>query len=243
MLKKIYRKFKTVFRINKKNEQYDFNKSNPLGGNGERVDIQFTESLQYDSLDMYQKNHIRRYEFVKKYIGYEDTCGDFACGTGYGTVMLSEKAKMVIGADIDKNVIDIISRRYQENSKVLFLNINLLEIEYKNKFDTIISFETLEHFYEKDMKALLNIFNKALKDDGKLFFSTPYLQEASETAVKMGFHLTFGIDEEKIKKWLSSAGFRIELVLYQNYETHNIEANLLNKDFIICKAVKVSTIA
>ena len=64
------------------------------------------------------------------------------------------------------------------------------------------------------------------------------MQEQSEVAVKMGFHLTFYIDEEKIEKWLKSAGFSVETINYQNYATHDITADLEQKDFIICIAKK-----
>ena len=42
------------------------------------------------------------------------------------------------------------------------------------------------------------------------------MQEKSEDALKLGFHLTFYIDEQKITEWLSKAGFRVETIKYQN---------------------------
>lgn len=238
MINKIYRKLKIA--LNPKEKPYDFNKSNPLGGNGERVDINLNKPINVDSLDVYQKNHFKRYEFAKEIVTKDDVCGDFACGTGYGTVLIARKAKSVIGADLNSEVIAKITDRYKNNSNVTFLNENLLNLSYTNYFDCIISFETLEHFDEDNIKNLLLIFRKALKKNGKIIFSTPFMQENSDEALKMGFHLTFYIDEQKIEKWLKESGFQIAMIKYQNYDTHDIKDELSKKEFIICVAQRES---
>ena len=238
MKKNIFSKISTkVFGLFK--PQYDFNRSNPLGGNGERVDILFKDGLDYKKLDMYQKSHFKRYEFARELIRENDVCGDFACGTGYGAVLISEKAGKVIGADLNEKVIAEIRDRYKDNAKVQFFSADILTLDYQDYFDDIISFETLEHLEEENLKKVLKIFNKALKNNGQLFFSTPYMQEKSENAIKLGFHLTFLIDEQKITKWLKETGFNIKFLKYQNYDTHVIKDNLKNKEFIICVATKV----
>ena len=241
-LKKIKKKIKVLLNWNNNitEEIYDFNKSNPLGGDGERVDIQLQNIFDYEKLDLYQKNHFRRYEFAKELIEIGDICGDFACGTGYGSVLISDKANRVIGADIDKEVITTIKKRYEKNMNISFLNENLLNLEFDNVFNTILSFETIEHFEELDIKSLLNIFAKSLKEGGQLIFSTPYMQEKSDAAMKLGFHLTFYINEEKINGWLKEAGLKIQNIYYQNYDTHLVKSHLEKKDFIICVAKKIT---
>jgi 2-polyprenyl-3-methyl-5-hydroxy-6-metoxy-1,4-benzoquinol methylase len=235
--KGILRRIKKYFFF--KGEIYDFNKSNPLGGNGERVDIQLQTNFNFDKLDVYQKNHLTRYEFAKELIDVGAVCGDFACGTGYGSVLISDKASKVIGADIDSLVISAIQERYKEKANVSFLNENLLNLNFTNLFDTILSFETIEHFEEENINLLLKIFANALKEKGQFIFSTPYMQEKSEGAMKLGFHLTFDINEKKIEDWLDEAGLKIESIYYQNYDTHFIKKELVKKDFIICIAKKI----
>lgn len=215
-----------------------FNINNPLGGNGERVDIQMKDSLDYDQLDLYQKSHYKRYEFALNEVKEGDICGDFACGTGYGSVLLSKKASKVIGADINEKVIIKIKERYKANRKVEFHHANILALAYTNVFDVIVSFETLEHLKENDLKKGIQIFGKALKPGGTFIFSTPFMQEKSEDALKLGFHLTFYINEEKLNGWVEEAGLKMESFNYQNYESHTILPELQNKDFIICKAIK-----
>lgn len=218
---------------------YDFNKSNPLGGNGERVDITHNDKIDFSILDLYQKNHYKRYEFAVTQINNNSICGDFACGSGYGTVMLAEKSAYAIGWDIDLNVIEAIKKRYGANKKVEFHHNNLLNISYTEYFDFIISFETLEHFSENEIYVLVKKFSDALKNNGKLIFSTPYMQEESEAALKLGFHKTFYIDETKLTSWLHKAGLVIEVIKYQNYQNHEIVDVFDEHDFIICIAKKI----
>ncbi len=210
-----------------------------IDGRGERVHIDARTSIPFDSMDIYQKSHTRRYEFAQSYVKPNDVCGDFACGTGYGTVMLAEKGLHATGADIDRRVVQEIKKRYNTNNKVSFIHKNLLNLSHKDHFDTVVSFETIEHFEEKNIPALFSVFSKALKKNGTFIFSTPYKQERSEAAIEAGFHLTFNIDEVKIEQWLTNAGFSKEKFFYQNYSSHEIQSELSSKEFIIGIAKKL----
>lgn len=207
---------------------------------GERVDIYYKNKIDFDKFDIYQKSHYRRYEFAAQIISTNNYIGDFACGTGYGSILLSKHSKKVLGIDISHKVIHEIQKRYKNINKVSFHQQNLLHLDYKSEFDKIVSFETIEHFKEEDIEKLLGIFNTALKPNGKLIFSTPYLQEKSEAAINLGHHLTFYIDEQKLEAWLNDAGFSVEYYKYQNYQTHEIKDQQDVKDFIICVANKIA---
>ena len=209
-----------------------------LSDKGERVDIRYKNGINTDIFDIYQKSHYQRYQYALQNIKEGDIVADLACGTGYGSVMLSQKAASVLGVDINPRVINKIKRIYKKMPNVSFLSADLLKISYEQEFDDIISFETIEHFEEKDIQKLFFIFYKALKPGGQLVFSTPFIQEKSEQAVKMGFHKTFYIDENKIKEWLNQSGFKSFSFRYQNYKTHEVLESLDEKDFIICIAKK-----
>ena len=207
-------------------------------GTGERVDILYSKKIDFETLDMFQKSHYKRYEYAVEIIKANDICGDFACGTGYGSIMLSKRARKVIGADINAEVIKAIQKRYRSNKNVQFIAADLLNIDFNSEFDNIISFETIEHFTEENISKLLLVFGKSLKPGGKMIISTPYMQEKSEAALKLGHHFTFYIDEKVITNWLSAAGFDVLNFKYQNYATHYIQDELEEKDFIICAAQK-----
>jgi 2-polyprenyl-3-methyl-5-hydroxy-6-metoxy-1,4-benzoquinol methylase len=210
-----------------------------LENNGERIEINLTKRINFKAFDIYQKSHYKRYEFAKEALNKNEICGDFACGTGYGSIMLGEKAKKVIAVDLDCNVIDKITHRYRTFKNVEFIVSDLLDLKFIDQFDSIISFETIEHFTESNIQNLFKIFSTALKKEGKIIFSTPYLQQKTPDAVEMGHHLTYNIDESIIAKWLTTAGFRITSIKYQNYISHLIDDDLKIKDFIICTAKKI----
>jgi 2-polyprenyl-3-methyl-5-hydroxy-6-metoxy-1,4-benzoquinol methylase len=224
MIKRVLRKIKRI--LTPKAPRFDLT--------GERVDILYGNKINFDILDMFQKSHYKRYEYALEVVETNDICGDFACGTGYGSIMIAQKAKKVIGADINKKVINAIQKRYRHIKNVQFVCKDLLNFFSDGVFDCIISFETIEHFTEGNILSLLTIFYNNLKPNGKLIISTPYLQQDDEAALKLGHHLTFHIDEKKIESWSSTTGFEIVNLKYQNYETHIIETHTEKKDFIIC---------
>ncbi len=208
---------------------------------GERVDILFNEKIDFETLDMFQKSHYKRYEYAIEVIRAGDICGDFACGTGYGSVMLSQKAGGVIGADINAAVVKAIQKRYQNKKNVQFMVADLLSLLFHAEFDNIISFETIEHFTEENILKLLPVFAEALKSDGKLIISTPYRQERDEAALKLGHHLTFYIDEKMVTGWLSAAGLDVLSFKYQNYATHHIQDELDQKPSIYAGGITSKT--
>jgi SAM-dependent methyltransferase len=206
-----------------------------LENDGERMDINYYD-MNYDNFDMYQKSHYKRYEMAKKIVKEDYIVGDMACGSGYGTLMLSENCKEVHGVDIDEVTINEIKNRYNDENKVFFYNKNILNIDFENMFDMIVSFETVEHFEESEIDKLMFNFHRALKDGGKLLFSTPYNQEKSTESMK--WHKTFYITEDKIKNLIEKY-FKIEDIWYQDYKTHDLNQDGMVKHFIICETKKI----
>ena len=205
-----------------------------LENSGERMDIDYY-NMNYNSFNIYQKSHYKRYELACKLLAKDDIVGDMACGSGYGSIMLSKYCKTLFGYDIDKTTIDEIKTRYVKEKTVLFKEINLLEISEENLFDKIVSFETIEHFTTEELNLLIPIIHKALKKDGKLIFSTPYNQD--ENRFSKIFHRTFHITENTIQQLIGEY-FEIEKYYYQNYRDHDVVETINKKDFIICIAKK-----
>ena len=208
--------------------------------NGERVNIVYSGpgSVDFQKLNIYEKAHFRRYEYVRDFVTPEYQVGDMACGTGYGSAMLAEGARGVVGIDISSRAVAAAKSRYKRYVNLEFLEANLLDIDFTNFFDLIISFETVEHFSPDNVPKLFSTFVTALKPGGTLIFSTPYLQIRSEEAVRMGFHLTFDIDEKVIASWLETSGLVLEYFKYQSYTHPDMSDSLEQKDFIICFARK-----
>jgi 2-polyprenyl-3-methyl-5-hydroxy-6-metoxy-1,4-benzoquinol methylase len=202
---------------------------------GERVDIVYNGQVDFDRLDIYQKSHYKRYVFACGLIDKNAVVGDMACGTGYGTAMMSYHARQAYGYDISP-VIEEVKKRYRSVRNLEFIQGDILQIKTESQFDTIVSFETVEHFPSALVPDLLRKFNLMLKEGGRLILSTPFNQE--ETDATRVYHRSFGITEEILTEWLRTGGFSVEEYYSQNYETHEIRNAIDPRDFIIAVCVK-----
>lgn len=205
-----------------------------LDGGGERVDIDLRRGdPAFESLDLYERSHWRRYEFASGQVPDFAVVADFACGTGYGAVMLARRAARVVGVDIDRDVVDAARRRYRKNCAVAFMAADLRDLRFEREFDVIVSFETVEHFDEDTIPTLFRSFARALRSGGMLIFSVPYRQQRSPEALQLGFHKTFLIDEGRLEPWLIESGFTEIVFRYQDYATHEIRDEREGADFIV----------
>lgn len=115
--------------------------------------------------------HLHRYAFASHFVRGKDVL-DLASGEGYGSYMLAQEARNVIGIDIDADAIQHAETRYSKaNLKFLQGSICDVPLEGRDLFDVIVCFEALEHIAEHEQ--LLSEITRLLKDDGLLILSTP----------------------------------------------------------------------
>lgn len=126
-----------------------------------------------------ENEHLDRYEFLLDKVEGKEIL-DIACGSGYGTFLLSEKgkAKRVIGVDLDENAIKYGDYKYpSENINRIIADAT--EFNYSIKFDVVVSFETIEHI--PDFRKLINNLYDNLKEGGLLYISTPITLKTNRT--------------------------------------------------------------
>lgn len=114
--------------------------------------------------------HLVRYKFVKGFLKSTDEILDIACGTGYGTRMLSDFCKHATGVDINSEIVDYATRNYGGENRKFYCG-NILEIE--GQYDIIVCYETIEHINEKEGLLAIANLKKCLTPNGLLFVSTP----------------------------------------------------------------------
>lgn len=119
--------------------------------------------------------HIARYEFARQFA--KGRVLDIACGSGYGSELLctgNDGLDEIVGIDISEESIEYAKEHYSYSNTSYYvddaLNRNLHRVY--GQFDTVISFETIEHF-EGDKVFVENIHN-LLKPGGKFIVSTPF---------------------------------------------------------------------
>ncbi len=116
--------------------------------------------------------HRARYEFAAQYVA-QLRGADIACGTGYGTAILKNdgNAARVTGIDIDPQAIAY-ARAVYGGEGIRFIVADGAQTGLESgTFDTIVSFETIEHV--PDDAALVAEFARLLAPGGRLIISTP----------------------------------------------------------------------
>ncbi len=151
-------------------------------------------------LSLYEE-HVARYKFAATRLNDGELILDIACGSGYGTYLLSRAKQVEVwGGDIDKTTIQNARDDYERMSagKIHFQLINAeagLPFE-DNFFDKVVSFETIEHL--ENYKKFIKEIERILKPGGKLILSTPNRTATEQLAIDNPFHIKeFNLKELK----------------------------------------------
>jgi SAM-dependent methyltransferase/spore coat polysaccharide biosynthesis protein SpsF (cytidylyltransferase family) len=96
---------------------------------------------------------------------------DIACGGWYGPGLLAQKARRVVGADVDPVCIQQASEKMREVANLTFQCEDVTAMSFADaSFDLITSFETIEHV---DAQLYVKEMHRVLKPHGLLLMSTP----------------------------------------------------------------------
>lgn len=158
--------------------------------------------------------HLTRYVFC---LGFciDKKVMDVACGTGYGLELISSVAEKGSGIDIDKGSLNFALENYKFYGKNFHFRKKDLEKEdlkigwFGNKYDTIISFETIEHLQNPDF--FLENVKEVLEDDGTFIFSIPFESAVSFHKKLYNFESAKALMEKHFSKiqWLDQIGAHI----------------------------------
>ncbi len=174
---------------------------------GERVIPEFMKAENGMLLE-----HMERYNFAKDYVFGRVL--DIACGVGYGADILleeiyDEKIDKYLGIDLCKETIAYAREMYGfrktqfEQGDALDQNL----ADQYGKFNTILSFETIEHI-EEDGKYVQNL-KRLLDKKGRLIISTPF-GKGRNVPCASPFHVRQYRQEEFVDL-LEDCGFEVEL--------------------------------
>jgi 2-polyprenyl-3-methyl-5-hydroxy-6-metoxy-1,4-benzoquinol methylase len=116
--------------------------------------------------DHTQQEHVERYEWAGSRV--HGAVLDAACGTGYGSAILSRRAH-VTGLDRDGDAVQM-AQQVAPATRIVQAELPALEFPDAS-FDFVVSFETVEHV--DDAAGLLAEMRRVLKPGGALLMSTP----------------------------------------------------------------------
>lgn len=131
----------------------------------------YTTEIASESISSDNPVHQR---LLKAYLLVKDMISDgdlleIGCGEGRGVQYLDERTRSFTGIDKISEVIDDLSKKHPSHQ---FFQMIIPPIEFPdNSFDTIISFQVIEHI-KKDRDYLSEIY-RILKPGGTAYITTP----------------------------------------------------------------------
>ena len=118
------------------------------------------------------KLHLERYRFAAKFA--RGRVLDIACGVGYGTYemnkFVSDKVTQFVGVDISDDCIQYAKKRYKDK-KITYITEDAMKFSDSQKFDTIVSLETIEHL--PNPKLFIDHLIALLAPNGRIIGSAP----------------------------------------------------------------------
>jgi 2-polyprenyl-3-methyl-5-hydroxy-6-metoxy-1,4-benzoquinol methylase/uncharacterized coiled-coil DUF342 family protein len=146
---------------------------------GERLTPELTGQTEIE--------HLHRYFLARHMCRGKDVL-DVASGEGYGSALLAQVAKSVVGVELAEDVVAHANTEYGQ-SNVCFRQGDARELPIPDaSIDVAVSFETIEHFDGHD--RFLSEIRRVLRPGGRLVISTPDRDHYSPTGAPANpFHV------------------------------------------------------
>lgn len=175
--------------------------------------------IYYNKYDIKEKNISKgvfeRYNIAKKYCKNKIVV-DCACGCGYGSYILSEKAKYVFGYDISENAIEFARKNWQKIN-ISFNIFDMTKNKLPLKYDVIVCIGSIEHF-NIPIIDIIKKFKKQLKKNGILYLHYPENEDIG-TKNKFGVgrskHYHGNLTNDNMIKILKDLNLKI---IYQKFQ-------------------------
>ena len=171
------------------------------------------------NLSLIRKDHISRYSFATELIKPNEKILDFACGIGYGSFLIAESSisAEITACDISMEALDYARKNFKRSNIDYQQNDCDKPTLPANYFDTVVSFETIEHL--KNPKKFICSLFKCLRPGGKIFISCPNQDIEPFDRKKYRFHFKH-YKESEIRKILVDSGFE-NILFYSQKNSRN----------------------
>ena len=146
--------------------------------------------------------HLDRYAFAATH-ARPGRLLDIACGTGYGTRLLTERSAGVeeaLGVDLSQSAVSYARERYGD-ARTRFQVADAMDFADDQGFDTIVSIETIEHLPRPE--AFASRLAELLRAGGVLVASVP-----TTPSVDLNPHHLHDFSERSFRRLIAPRGLR-----------------------------------
>lgn len=148
------------------------------------------------------------YDFLLPWIPEGARVLDIACGSGYGSNILSKRASFCLGSDYLETYIEKARERFPETERLKFIQSDGQSFLWEGgeQFDIVVSLHTLEHV--PDDRAMIRTLSANLKPGGLLIVEVPLLALRPVGVPVNPFHLReYSVPE--VLNLIEHAGLRV----------------------------------
>ena len=183
-----------------------------------------SERQEINTVSPWWGEHLHRYEEVIKSLSGNETILDIACGSGFGTHLLSTHSTgKVFGGDLSTEAINLCDNSYnKDNLSYEIMDGTKLKFE-DNTFDVVVSFETIEHttrFHE-----MIKELKRVIKPNGIIYLSTPNIKINSPTGIVTNPYHTQEWDYKEFCKIINKH-FNSHKIFGQKYNRYKNKKNI-----------------
>lgn len=135
---------------------------------------------------------------------------DTGCGLGWGSYILSLKAKEVLGIDVNENSISYANSNWKANN----LSFGICNVLNLDKFpdgtvEAVTSMELIEHFTQMDGLRYFREVFRVLKPGGVFFGSSGFTDDGAKKKLMMDdVEHKYIYSEDEIRSVLEGIGFK-----------------------------------
>jgi hypothetical protein len=179
-------------------------------------------------VDGIRRDHTARYEWVAKRLAPGSRVIDFACGVGYGALILARAGHIVNAIDRDEEAIAYAREHYSHPGINFHCGDQSKLSEFApNAFDAVLSFEAIEHI--EDPLPVLKLCRELAP---QLFASVPNEDKFPHRGMIAFHHRHYRPHE--FKELLEQAGFVVNSWHGQEGKESDVEDDRMGRTIIAC---------